>query len=911
MHFLKKILSIILIASAFVACNSRTTLTQLRCEYAIAPDNLDTPAPRFSWEINATQRGQRQTAYQIRVSDNKSDLQNPSRRRWDSGKIASAASTLIPYQGPPLIRNTHYFWQVTIWDANDQPVESPVAEFQTALLAPADWSAQWIGSGPAIEPRHAQGFFMDRKEELPDTVIHDGCSLLLRREISCPDDIKRARVFVTGLGFYEFYLNGAKIGDHVLAPAKTNYREQVLYDTYDVTQQLHKGENALGIHLGNGWFNPYKKWWQPYRMQWFGAKRALLQLHVEYENGTDAIFISDQNWKHAPGPVLFNCIYDGEIYDANAEPTGWNAPGFDDRNWLPVNLVEAPGGALVSHVMPPIKITQEMPPVKIYDPAPGVRVYDLGQNFTGWVRLTVKGTQGTQIRLRFAEDIFPDGRIDVTSNEHARATATYILKGDAPETYEPRFTYFGFKYVEITGEPDLPEIENVTGCVVHSACAQTGEFECGNALVNKIHRATTWSQRSNMLGYPMDCPQRDERLGWFGDAQVTAEEALFNFDLPLFYQNWLSGIRLNQHPQTGDIPIISPRPYIWDEGVEWSSTYLVLTWLYYLHFGDTRILAEHYDPMKRYLHFLDSLATGYILKPGWIGDWGSLVPGWQEGEPVSVPTAFYFWNATILAKIATLLDLQADAAHFTGLAENIRQAYHREFFNPETRQYNDGSQMANAFPLFLGIVPVNLQAEVLNNLITDIVVKNNGHLTTGVLGSKYMIEALSQLQRQDIAWRLVTQTGYPSWSDMVEKYTTMCEFWTLKQSHNHVMTGSIDAFFFKYLAGIQVDERYPGFQRVIIRPFVPDSLAFARATIQTVRGKITSGWEQTATEWRLTVKIPANVSAEVSVPAADPAQVFENGVLADKSQGVRFLRAVAGRAVYLVDSGEYVFEVRR
>lgn len=911
---MKSVLSLILFVNFVIlhlSCQTRPfVFKKLLCEYTSQANQVQSAHPRFSWIIESSERGQKQTAYQILVSASQEKLEQNIGELWDSGKQNSAETAHIRYAGDPLQSNSRYFWKVKVWDQNQKMVTSAPSAFHTALLDSGDWIAQWIGTGPVQEPRSPAGFFKHVKEEaaLADTVTHNGRSDLLRHEFTCAEKIENARVYVTGLGYYELYLNGQKIGDRVLAPAKTHYRKQVLYDSYDVTEALNKGRNAVGIHLGNGWFNPYKKWWRPYRMQWFGAKRALFQLHVTYQSGETAIFTSNDQWKSAPGPVIFNCIYDGEIYDATQEYTAWSEPGFNDNDWQPVNRVEAPGGKLVSHQMAAIKVTREIEPVKTIEPQPGVRIFDLGQNFAGWVRITVKGRRGTKLHLRFAEDLNDDGTLNPASNERARASATYILKGGASETYEPRFTFFGFKYVEVTGEPRLPEIEQLTGCVVHSACELTGDFSCGNELINKIHRATVWSQRSNMLGYPLDCPQRDERLGWFGDAQVTAEEAMFNFDIPLFYQNWLSGIRVNQD-STGDIPIISPRPYIWDEGVEWSSTYIILTWRHYLHYGDPQILSEHYATMKRYLQFLDSIATNLLLKKGWIGDWGSLVEGWQEGEPESVPTAFYFYNAVILSKIARILDRPADAAHFSQLAERIRQAYHQAYFNPATNDYNDGSQMANAFPLFLGIVPDELREAVLANLVHDILAENDGHLTTGVLGSKYMIDALTQAGRPDVAYGLATQTGYPSWSDMVEKYTTLCEFWTLKQSHNHVMLGSIDAFFYNTLAGIQADEMHPGFKKFSIKTYVPNALSHVKASIETIRGEIVSRWKKTDTEFRLKVKIPFNTTAEIYLPTNDTAKVYENGKLAGKNEGVTFKRIHDRWLIYTVGAGKYDFKV--
>ncbi len=891
----------------FFAQNSSVSLTigSLKCEYANSPGNIDNPNPRFSWVILSSERGVEQSAYQIIVYDGDSR----SGIVWDSGQNKSSSSNQITYAGKKLKSNSKYSWEVRIWDQNGKKHESEAVSFWTALLSNSEWEAKWIGAGPTNEPRSPKGFFMgvNEQHDLSDTVVHDGRSVLLRNEFSCTQKIKNARVFVVGLGYYELYLNGEKVGDHVLSPAKTNYRSDVLYDTYDVTKELNKGNNAIGIHLGNGWFNPYKKWWKEYRMQWFGAKRAFLQLEIEYEDGEKATIISDENWKFHHGPVLYNCVYDGELYDASKEIPNWASSPFDDARWKPVNIVEPPGGKLRSHVMQPIRVNEVFEPIAMHTPKPNVRVYDMGQNFTGWAKIKVKGKKGTKLRLQFAEEIYEDGSINTTSNEHAKAEATYILKGNGSEIYEPRFTFYGYRYVEVTADPTLPEIESIEGLVVYSDNELTGTFECGNETINKIHRATVWSTKSNMIGYPMDCPQRDERLGWFGDVQVTIEEAMFNFDMPLFYSNWLTGIRKNQEPKTGDIPIISPRPYIWDVGVEWSSTYNILVWNQYLYYGDKRILEENYDAMKRYLSFLETTATNNIIPKGWIGDWGSLVEGWIEGEPESVPTAFYFWNSKILSRVAKVIGMDEDIEFFLEKAESIKETYNASFFNLEKKEYNDGSQMANAFPLFLGLVPEEHISDVLDNLVEDIVKTNGGHLTTGVLGSKYMIDALTMLGRPDVAYLLATQTGYPSWSDMVEKYTTMSEFWTLKQSHNHVMTGSIDAFFYKTLAGINLNEDFPGCERVIIKPYIPESLSYVKASVETIRGKLSVHWENKLTELKINIGIPANVIADVYIPAKDVSNIFEGKNIAGDSKGVTFIGFHENLAHYLVKSGNYEF----
>jgi alpha-L-rhamnosidase len=909
---LKIFISVILLLSSW-QCNYFSTppfkFEKILCNYIDNPIALDSKNPRFSWIISGTLPGQNQKAYQIQVASDARLLEDGKCDLWDSGPIESNINAHHLYQGLPLKSNQKYFWSVRVWDNYQNMVKSKIATFHTALLDPVEWQAKWIGAGPEKEYLPESGFFMSPNDqyELADTIQHEGRSLLLRNTFHIDKKIESARLYITGLGYYEAFINGKRIGDHVLSPAKTQYRHQILYDTYDVTNLLYEGKNSIGIHLGNGWFNPYKKWWREYRMQWFGAKRTIAQLEVQYEDASRTTFITDENWNQANGPLLFNCIYDGEIYDAREEYAGWTNKDFDDSPWPAVSIMEKPGGRMISQQMPAIKVVDTINPQGMTEPRPGIRVYDMGQNFAGWVRITMKGKKGTRIRLRFAEDEYEDGSLDVTSNEHAKAQAVYIMKGGGSEVYEPRFTFFGFKYVEISADPELPEIENIKGCVVHSANPIAGILETDNDLINKIHHATVWSQKSNMIGYPLDCPQRDERLGWFGDAQVTAEEAMFNFDMVLFYQNWLSGIRLNQHPESGDLPIISPRPYILDEGVEWSSTFFTITWDYYRYYGDKQILSENYDSMKQYLKFLDNISKDFIVPMGWIGDWGSLVEGWHEGEPASIPTAFYYYNSKILSKIAAILGKHDDQREYAELATSIRQAYNRKYFDHKSKNYTDGSQMANAFPIYLGLVEEKYKNAVLKNLIDDIVKKQKGHLTTGVLGSKYMIDALTMEDHADIAWILATARGYPSWSDMVEKYTTMCEFWTLKQSHNHVFTGSIDAWFYKALAGIRLDDDKPAFKNIIIKPYIPESLNYVKARIETIAGTVSSEWIKDNKRLTLNISIPFNSTARIYLPMSSNSQILLNDRLISESGNVKYLGVDNSYQVYAVVSGKYRF----
>lgn len=887
-------------------------ITEIKCDCLGSFNETGDVIPRFSWIGTSLLRGAVQVAYQVEVATSSDRLGKGNADLWNSGKVFSGHTVQIPYNGKVLTINREYFYCISIWDNQSHSVISKIESFRLAMPWQNEWKAKWIGDGPAHDPLPAKAFYSGAKEEgsSRDSVIHNGRSLLLRHGFHLPGKVQSANVFVTGLGMYELFINGKPVGDQRLSPTKTPYHKQVLFDTYDITGILVTGNNAIGMHLGNGWYNPYKKWWQEYRMQWFGSKKALLQLQVTYQDGTVETILTDASWKCAPGPSLYNCIYDGEIYDASQEIKGWTEAGFDDKSWKQVNVVEAPRGKLKASDMPPLRIVERREPKNITQPKAGVKIYDFGQNFAGWTTLTLKGKRGTKVRIRFSEELDAAGNLDVTCNENAKATAEYILKGEGVEVYEPHFTYFGFQYAEITADSELPEILKMEGCVVHSDNQSTGIFSCDSELVNKIHKATVWSQKSNMLGYPMDCPQRDERLGWMGDAQVTAEEALFNFDMSGFYRNWFSGIRDNQDAATGDIPIISPRPYIRDEGVEWSSTYLTMVWDYYRYYGDKQLIRDHYEAMGRYFRFLISHAKGVIQPKGWIGDWGSRAKNWKEGDPESVPTAYFYLDAVLLSKMAGVTGKRQDSIYYSGMAEKIKEAYNRQYFHSEINSYNDGSQMANAFPLYLGLVPGNRRKLVLENLVRQIMVADSGHLTTGVLGTKYLPEALSAEGRSDIVWKLVNFRGYPGWAEMMKKYNTMCEFWTLKQSHNHVMMGSIDSWFYETLAGVKLSEEFPAYEKTIIHPNFAEGLNRVNCSLQTVRGKLSSGWERKGSILKLNVEIPFNCQSEVWIPNDGKTKVYESGKPVGDKKEITLVKQSGDFNVYKIGSGSYHFEVR-
>ena len=897
----------------FILCSRNPQLelevTEVRCQSIINPVGIDLSNPGFSWIAESFQRGKKQTAYQIIVDDSKHDIDNDSGKVWDSGIIDSDKSNDISYKGTSLMSNQTYFWKVKIRDESGQTTEfCKTAQFTTSIIDSQLWQATWIGRGIAKAPINEEGFYEDKIEidADGDSIRYDENSLLLRKQYEFSKSIESAIINVSGLGYYELTINGKRVGDKVLNPAKTNYNQIVLFDTYEVSKFLNKGKNVLGIMVGNGWFNPIPKWWS-WRMQWFGEKQAMLQMQVTYKDGSKQLVLTDESWKITDGPVRHHCIYDGETYDATKEIIDWDKPGFDDSGWVNSKKTASPKGKLTAQLMPAIKCIETVKPVSVTYPNDSISVVNFGQNFSGWVRLKVRAERGQSTVIRFAENI-KDGMIDTKSNSRAITTDTYIAKGEEDEIFEPRFTYHGFQYVEVSGLPYQLSSDDIEAVVVHSAVEPTGSFECSNQQINEIHKATVWSQRANLMGFPTDSPQREERIGWIGDAHVTAEEAIYNFDMKLFYDKWMDDIRNNQDKSNGYIPYIAPRPISkGDPAFSWSCGYHLMVWYHYLYYGDVTILEKNYEAMKKYTDYLTSLADNHILPNDKYGDWVSPLEGWERGAPESISTGYYFYVSSIVAKSAKILGFTEDAREYTSLSENIKTAFHQKFYDKEKGQYEFGSQFSNSFALFLGLVPDSEKEVVLNNLADDILNIHKTHLSTGILGTKYLMEVLSHEGRSDIAWALATQTTYPSWIDMLKGRTTLSERWDQSGSSNHVMLGSIDSWFYKTLAGIQVDENAPGYKNIIIKPYMPASLAWVKASVKTGKGTVKSEWTKNGQNYNLKVQIPFGSEATVYVLANKANSVMEGNKPAGESENVKFLMMENNYAVFKVGSGDYNF----
>ncbi len=915
----------------------------MRIEYAEAPLALGTRRPRFSWEVALPGRGRRQSAYQVLVATEAGRLEPGKADLWDSGRVESSQSVNVDYAGAPLGSDMDACWRVRAWDeAGTAGGWSAVAAFGTGLLDEGDWEAEWIGLGKPDEPVADTATFQQGRVAPEVAALEpDPRSPMLRRTFDIGKTVRRARAYVCGLGLFELRLNGRKVGEDVLSPSRTDFRKRVLVEAYDILPLLASGENVVGVLLGNGWFNGQKKYWG-WQMQWHGSPRALVQLDIETADGTRQRVCSDAAWRGAWSPITSNCLYDGEDYDARLEQEGWDAPGFDDSAWSAVNLAPGPGGRREMAAHEPGRVVERLRPVSVSEPEPGVFVYDLGRNMTGWVRLAVpNGRRGETIRLRFAEAVDERGRLDPRSNGAARQEDRYTMKGGAAETYEPRFTYHGFQYVAVSGFPGTPGLEAITGCFVRTAVAETGAFACGHDGVNTIHRCTLQSQRCNIqMGVPTDDTQRPERLGWAGDAWSYANEAYYNFWMPRVFAKWIADF-YDQQDDLGFVGMIAPQAGP-EEDLVWSAAFVLIPWWQYLHCGDRRLLEESYPYLQKYLAYLEAtgrktvrtMRTEEILEQlFWhcsrekrfpsagehghlqISQWGDHLAtnegasGARQNQPLSIATAFYYLDVCTMARIAGVLGKADDARRYGELAEAIKAAFNERFFDPASGFFDVGCQSAQAWALAFGLAP-DEHRERVQAFLNSSVNHRQQRLTTGYAGTKWAIAAIAESGRSDIVWSRVNDTHYPSWGYMLRdpKRTTITENWMGSGSLCHTTLGAaIDEWFYWGLAGIRPDATGPGYERIVFKPYLPEDLAWAWASVRTVRGRVSSRWRRDGRSVTLTVEVPANCGATVSLPVAGPEGVTEGDVPLAEAEGVALKGTAEGATVVDIGSGEYVF----
>jgi len=899
-------------SSGALAAQKETPLSvrDLRCEYKLDPLGIDVRKPRLSWELASAEKGVMQTSYEVRVAGSEAELAK-GKVIWESGTQASDASIQVEYAGPAVASGRIYYWQVRVADNHGHLSEwSKTARWEMGLLEADDWKAKWI----------TPNLVEDERKSNP--------SPLLRREFSVKKKVERARIYATAMGLYELNLNGKRVGDEYFTPGWTAYDFRYQYQTYDVTGLMKSGENCLGAMLGDGWFRGRLAW--DNKRNSYGKKLGLLvQLVITYTGGTQEIVGSDDKWKAATGAVLESDIYNGETYDARLERAGWSEAGYKDRDWKGVSVVEAPKAKIVAPAGPAVKKIEEIKPLKVFRTPAGDTVVDMGQDMVGWVKFRLTAPVGTTVTLRSAEVLDKTGNFYTANLRSAKESIRYTSKGAGEETFEPHFTFQGFRYVAVSGWPGEVSAENFTGVVVHSAIARTGTFESSSALLNQLEHNIIWGQKGNFLDVPTDCPQRDERLGWTGDAQVFAPTASFNFDTAAFYTKWLRDLALDQEDD-GAVPFVIPNVLSHETrkgaaaSAGWADASLVVPWTVYQAYGDKRILEEQYPSMKAWVEYMRRQAgETYIWSNGFsFGDWLAFAttnadyPGATTDKDL-IQTAYFARSTELLARTAQVLGRKEDAAEYAGLEEKIKSAFQREFVTANGRLASN-TQTAYALALAFELLPETQRAGAAARLAAD--VRKFGHLTTGFLGTPVLCQTLSDYGYLDEAYTLLNRTEYPSWLYPVTKgATTIWERWDGQKpdgsfqdvgmnSFNHYAYGAIGEWMYRVVAGIEIDEASPGYKHILIQPRPGGGLTQASASVESMYGLVASGWEIADGKMTVKIEVPANTTATVRLPKAKLEDVSEGGKpLAGRGDISKAQQADDG-IVLEVGSGKYVFE---
>jgi len=883
----KPLLSIALLCCSFSISQAQTPgAAGLKSEYLVNPIGIDNVHPRLTWLMNDKAQGAAQSAYQLFVGTDSLAVSTGKGSNWATPKIASSNNLAI-YNGQQLKPFTKYYWKVQLWDqAGKKLAGSPIASFETGMMGMQNWKGSWISDNKGIAVNPAPYF---------------------RNTFKVTKTIRSARAYIAVAGLYELYLNGKKIGNHRLDPMYTRFDRRTLYVSYDVTAQLQSGKNAVGVLLGNGWYNHQSTAvWFFHQAPWRGRPAFCMDLRITYTDGTVETVKSGTDWKTSLSPIVFNSIYTAEHYDGRLEQAGWNTANFDDSKWKPVINRSAPSMNIVSQAMQPIRAVDTISTKSVTKIDSDVWVFDMGRNISGVSQITVKGDSGTVIRLKHAERLNKNGHVDQsnidlhyrpTDDKDPFQTDIFILGGKGEETFSPRFNYKGFQYIEVSSsKPIQIGKESIKAFFMHSDVEPIGTVKASNRTINQIWTATNNSYLSNLFGYPTDCPQR-EKNGWTGDAHIASETGLYNFDGITVYEKWLADHRDEQQPN-GVLPSIIPTGgwgYEWGNGPDWTSTIAIIPYNIYLFYGDSKLLADSYAAIEKYVNHIDELYPTGLTTWG-LGDW---VPV-KSVSPVELTSSvYYFTDASILAKAAKILGKQADYVKYTALANKIRNAINAKYLNTATGVYGKGLQTELSVPLYWGVVPENLKSKVADNLAQR-VAADNFHLDVGILGAKAILSALSDNGHADMAYKIASQETFPSWGWwMVNGATTLYENWQIDAksdiSLNHIMFGEIGAWLYKGIAGIHPDPEHPGFKNVLLQPhFVPDLNEFT-ATHKGPYGNIISSWQRTNNGVTYKVTVPANSTATITFPAG---KVYLGG------------KPLAINSSYKATAGSYVFELK-
>lgn len=854
------------------------TPENLRCEYRHQPLGVDSPTPRLSWTLKSTNQDQTQTSYRILVASSKALLDRNQGDFWDSGTQTSSQQNNIEYAGKPLRPAQTYHWKVAVTGKDGKPAWSRPATWETGLT---EWTAQWVEDEAAAP--------------------------LFRKEFRVRKQVAQARLYITGLGYYEASLNGKRIGDHVLDPGWTRFDKRVSYSVYDVA--LNPGAHCLGVELGNGWYNPLPlKLFGQFNLREHlpvGRPRLIAELVITYRDGTTETIATNPTWRVSDGPIVRNDIYLGEVYDARREPKGWKLPGFDDSKWRNASLAETKLGPLIAQPQPPIRVTQQWTAVKVTEPKPGVFIYDMGVNFAGWASFKFDLPAGTQVTMRYGELLYPDGMLNPMTSvagqikrqgvggpgapDIAWQTDTFIA-GGGKETYTPKFTFHGFRYVEVTGLPKPLPLSAVTAMRLNSDVEDVGTFECSNPLLNDIQAMCIRTFKSNIFSVQSDCPHR-ERLAYGGDIVATSEALMSNFDMATFYEKTVRDWSDSRLP---DGMFTDTAPYIGIHycGVVWAMAHPLLVEQLHQYYGNRRIGSEEYGAAKGWMALVEAKYPNGIVTEG-LSDHEGLAPA----PAPEMVTPLYYQCAQMMAKLAGRLGHSEDAKHFAGLAAKIQAAYNTRFIDATTGKVGPGTQASQSTALYTGIALESSRAKIFEFLVKDIEGRG-GKLTTGILGTKFMLEVLSKRGRSDLAYRIVTQPEFPGWAWMLKNgATTLWEHWEFSDntfSHNHPMFGSVSQWMMQWLGGIRPDAEAVGYDQIVIQPQTPAGLDWVKSSYRSIRGLVVSNWRREGKKLRYEVTIPPNTRARVVLPAG---ATVEQGQA--HSQGDAFV----------IGSGRYVFAV--
>jgi len=888
----------------FCAISFAQQPVDLRCEHLTNPLGIDAPAPRLSWMLDDVRYGAVQQAYRIIVGTDSAAVAGAQGNMWDTRQVSSDRMLSV-YQGQTLQPFTKYYWQVRLWDKDHAELKSAVASFETGMMRIDNWKGAWISDGHGLNGKS----------------INVKPAPYFRKEFTATKKIRSARAYIAAAGLYELYINGEKVGNHRLDPMYTRFDRRNLYVTYDVTHQLQEGQNAVGVLLGNGWYNHQSTAvWFFDRAPWRDRPAFCMDIRITYDDGSKETITTDNTWCTHLSPVIFNSIYTAEHYDAKLEMPGWNKPGFDDSEWNPrrnpVILRAAPSQNIVSQQLHPIRNVERIPAQTVKQMNDTTWIFNLGRNIAGVSEFRVKGEAGTVIRLKHAEILDKNGWPDMTNIEaHYRPTDDtdpfqtdiFILAGKGEETFMPHFNYKGFQYVQVTASKPLQlTVDNLNGWFMHSDVPPISRLETSDPVINKIWWAANNSYLSNLFGYPTDCPQR-EKNGWTGDSHIAIETALYNFDGITVYEKWLADHRDEQQPN-GVLPSIIPSSgwgYEWGNGPDWTSSIAIIPWNIYLFYGDNSLLAACYDNIRRYVDRITETAPNGLTTWG-LGDW---IPVKSKTPVEFTSSVYYFVDATILARAAKMFDKQDDAKKYTLLAQKIKDAINAKYLNRETGIYGEGVQTELSVPLQWGIVPNELRASVAANLAKR-VEADNKHLDVGLLGTKAILNALSENGYADLAFTLASQRDFPSWGWwIVNGATTLYENWpidaTRDLSMNHIMFGEVSAWFFKALGGIKPDPEHPGFKNIIMRPYFVSGLMYANVSHRSPYGEIVSKWERRRNTITYSVTVPANSTADLYLPTQ---LKVRKTTLSDRKTTLT-LQQNTDKS-YRLQSGSYVFELR-